>query len=317
MVLTHCGPARLRAAEASATGWLPDLWQELTSAGLVGVGVVDQAGGTPLDAATIAYEIGRGIAPVPFIETGIFGAGAFAASGLPVDEILSGRAIVALISGSESDPVPYANIASSVVRVDRSAERLLLADRPKASRIPVLGPEPCGVIETGEWAPVDLDRIQFAEIERVALIAMAARAVGAMSSAVDYAVDYVRTRRQFGRSIGSFQAVQHQLADAEISCELAGAAVAAAVSSDSLAEAEAATRVSLIGYRDVARTACQVLGGYGFTEEYDTQIHFRAASSWLVYSSSRFTPGHLLNDAASFLASTTAVGMPKTREDEE
>lgn len=317
IVRAHCGPARLRDAEASSAGWMPDLWEDFVSAGLVGVGVTDQAGGTPLDAAVIAYEIGRGLAPIPFVETGVLGAGAFAACGLPVDEILSGSAIVVPVSGSESDPIPYASIATSVARVDRSAEWLLLADRPVAPRVPVLGPEPCGVIENAAWESVVFNRHQLAMIQRVALVTMAARAVGAMSSAIDYAVEYVRTRRQFGRSIGSFQAVQHQLADSEISRELAGAAVATAVDSDSLAEAEAAVRVSLVGYRDVARTVCQVLGGYGFTEEYDAQIHFRTASSWLIYHSSRFTPGQLLNDAASFLASKTAVGMPTTREEKK
>lgn len=317
MVRTHCSPSQLRAAEASSTGWMPDLWQDLVSAGLVGVGISDQAGGTPLDAAIIAYELGRGLAPIPFVETAVRGVGAFLACGLPVDEILSGTAIVVPVSGSESDPVPYANIATSVARVDRSAERILIADRPVAPRIPVLGPEPCGVIETGAWEPVGFDRHQFASVERVALGTMAARAVGAMNSAIDYAVDYVQTRRQFGRSIGSFQAVQHHLADTEISRELAGAAVAAAVGSESLADAEAAARVGLVGYRDVARIVCQVLGGYGFTEEYDAQIHFRTASSWLIYNSNRFTPGQLLSDAASFLSSTTVVGMSMTREDEQ
>lgn len=313
----HCGPTRLRAAEASSAGWMPDLWQAMVSGGLIGVGVTDQAGGTPLDAAVIAYEIGRGLAPIPFVESAVLGVGAFAACGLPVDEILSGDAIAVLVSGDESDPNPYANIATSVARIDRSAQRLLFSFRPVASRVPVLGPEPCGVLEAGAWEAIAFDSHQIERVERLALVAMAARAVGAMTSAIDYAVDYARTRRQFGRPIGSFQAVQHQLADAEISREVAGAAVAAAVHSDSLADAEAAVRVSLVGYRDVARTACQVLGGYGFTEEYDAQIHFRTASSWLIYTSSRLTPGQLLDDAASFLASTVAIGLPMTREDEE
>jgi alkylation response protein AidB-like acyl-CoA dehydrogenase len=125
-----------------------------------------------------------------------------------------------------------------------------------------------------------------AVIERVvdgALAAIAAEAVGAMSAAHEITIDYLKTRKQFGVAIGSFQALQHRAADLKIQVALTRASVeAAAATLDasqnpalrqaavSRAKARAAEASML-----VTRQCIQLHGGIGYTDEYDIGLFLR------------------------------------------
>lgn len=125
---------------------------------------------------------------------------------------------------------------------------------------------------------------------RVAQIALAAEQLGAMQAVMDLTTEYTRQRVQFGRVIGSFQAIKHRLADMMVICEAARSAVyyAACVVDEYRADpatgapelAEAAALVKVYcssGFHDVAGNAIQLHGGIGFTWEYDTHLYFKRA----------------------------------------
>jgi alkylation response protein AidB-like acyl-CoA dehydrogenase len=115
----------------------------------------------------------------------------------------------------------------------------------------------------------------------VGAVATAAEAVGAASACLDLAIAYAKEREQFGRPIGSFQAVQHLLAEAHVLRETAWSAVlyaAAALDEETPDAAEAPTiakaYVSRVA-RGVVEAALQVFGGIGFTWEHDLHLFLR------------------------------------------
>jgi alkylation response protein AidB-like acyl-CoA dehydrogenase len=126
---------------------------------------------------------------------------------------------------------------------------------------------------TGDTAAVAL-RSAFA----VGAVATAAEGIGAASAALGLAVAYARDRHQFGRPIGSFQALKHLMADAHVDREAAWSAAlyAAAALDERLPEAlETASIAAAYGARAsraVVETALQVFGGIGFTWEHDVHL---------------------------------------------
>lgn len=115
-----------------------------------------------------------------------------------------------------------------------------------------------------------------------AKIIAGAWAVGAARAALDMAVAYAKVREQFNRPIGSFQAVQHRLADAAIALEQASCLVRYAAWRRDTAggctrEAAMARLVAGRAVRQVTHAAMLTHGGYGFMEEYDIQLYFRRA----------------------------------------
>ncbi|HEU5421802.1 MAG TPA: acyl-CoA dehydrogenase family protein [Streptosporangiaceae bacterium] len=119
----------------------------------------------------------------------------------------------------------------------------------------------------------------------VAAIALAAEQLGGAQRALDMAVEYARTRHQFGRAIGSFQAIKHRCADLLLEVESLHSAVAyaaAAVADDSGEVPVVASLVKAYGsevYFHVAAENIQIHGGIGFTWEHDAHLFFKRAKS--------------------------------------
>ena len=118
-----------------------------------------------------------------------------------------------------------------------------------------------------------------------AAVALAAEQLGGAQRALDMAVAYAKERVQFGRPIGSFQAIKHDLADVMVRVEAARSAVyhagcvaagggAALAGAASMAKAAASEAFSF-----ASATALQVFGGVGFTWEYDVHLYFKRARS--------------------------------------
>ena len=115
-----------------------------------------------------------------------------------------------------------------------------------------------------------------------ALIALAAEQLGGAQACLDMTVAYVRERTQFGRAIGSFQAVKHRCADALVRVETARSAVTRAVAAEgdppALAEAAAVAQAWCSeAFVWVAEECLQLHGGMGFTWEHDAHLYFRRA----------------------------------------
>ncbi|GAA2448081.1 acyl-CoA dehydrogenase family protein [Actinomadura vinacea] len=134
-----------------------------------------------------------------------------------------------------------------------------------------------------------------ASVLDLAAIALAAEQVGGAQRCLDLAVDHAKTRVQFGRPIGSFQAVKHKCADVLLELDAARTAVRTAAWSVDNAPDEVPVLASLVKahcsemYELAARECIQIHGGMGFTWEYAAQLYFkRAHSSALMFG----TPDH-------------------------
>ncbi len=119
----------------------------------------------------------------------------------------------------------------------------------------------------------------------VAAIALAAEQLGGAQRALDMAVEYAKIRHQFGRPIGSFQAIKHRCADLLLEVESLRSAVgyaAAAVAEDSPEIPVLASLVKAYAsdtYFHVAAENIQIHGGIGFTWEHDAHLYFKRAKS--------------------------------------
>ncbi len=136
-------------------------------------------------------------------------------------------------------------------------------------------------------------------LERAA-VALAAEQVGGAQACLDMAVTYAKDRRQFGRPIGSFQAIKHKCADMQVEVEAARAAAyyaAWAIATDSEERAQvvpvAKAYCSQAFYQCAAETI-QIHGGIGFTWEHDAHLYFkRAKSSELMFGDPSWHRRHL------------------------
>jgi alkylation response protein AidB-like acyl-CoA dehydrogenase len=120
---------------------------------------------------------------------------------------------------------------------------------------------------------------------QVGCLALCAEMVGGMQWVLDTTVEYVKSRQQFGRAIGSFQAVQHQCADMLLMTESARSATYYAAWA--LTESDPAASIALSiakaycsdAYREVSNRGVQLHGGIGFTWEHDLQLYYRRSKS--------------------------------------
>ena len=119
----------------------------------------------------------------------------------------------------------------------------------------------------------------------LALTALAAEQVGGAQACLDAAVGYAKTRVQFGRPIGSFQAIKHKCADLLVEIEAArsaayhAAAEAAAGSRDLPVAAAVAAAYCATAYSHAAKENIQIHGGIGYTWEHDAHLQLKRATS--------------------------------------
>lgn len=119
----------------------------------------------------------------------------------------------------------------------------------------------------------------------VATAVLCAEMVGGMQWVLDATVEYAKTRQQFGRPVGSFQAVQHMCADMLLLTESARSAAYYAAWALTESDPAAPTAVSVAkaycsdAYREVANRGVQVHGGIGFTWEHDLQLYYKRSKS--------------------------------------
>ena len=120
---------------------------------------------------------------------------------------------------------------------------------------------------------------------QVATVALCAEMVGGMQWILDTTVEYAKTRQQFGRPIGSFQAVQHQCADMLLMTESARSATYFAAWAVTEGAPNAGTVVSIAkaycsdAFREVGNRGVQVHGGIGFTWEHDLQLYYKRSKA--------------------------------------
>ncbi len=281
---------------------LPAFWDELGALGWLALHIPEnltgQGYGLP-ELAIVVEELGRAVAPGPFLPTvwasDVLVAGAFDATVVRVvSDLAAGRRVGAVglggslardadgavsgdgglvLSGGQAD-VLLLRVGSDVAVFDRTAPGITVAARPSLDPTRRLASVTCAGVR-----PVAVVAGAAADAHRVGLALAAAEAAGGARACTDMAVAYAKQREQFGRVIGSFQAVKHHCANMLVDSELA-AAVAwdAARSGDDVAAAVAATQ-ALAGYRRCAERNIQVHGGIGYTWEHDAHLYLRRAAS--------------------------------------
>jgi alkylation response protein AidB-like acyl-CoA dehydrogenase len=303
---TRSPTAEVRRLEADGPGWSPELWAEMAEMGWVGL-ALPGGGGDLIDLAVVFEELGRAVCPTPMFSTVVLGGLTLAAAGELPDGVAEGavRIGTALADVAEDSlelegggssarvrgtaPIAYdVEGATHLLVVAGGALVLLPADQPAvtATRLrPMSNDRLFELRLDGAEGEVvgDADELLVPALARATAL-RCVELVGVMGRALEMAADYTRTRVQFGKPLGSFQAVQHRLADNLL--DLEGARLAAyravwALVSDPLALREVSVAkawVSDAGQR-VAFGAQQVHGGIGVDMDYDLQLYFRRAKA--------------------------------------
>jgi alkylation response protein AidB-like acyl-CoA dehydrogenase len=295
-------PERMREL-AEAERYDDDAWREMSELGWAGIFIDEDHGGQGLgivELVILMEELGYALAPVPFLSNAAAGlALQFAGTDEQKERWLPGiasgeaRGTVGMVRDGEARLVPDADTAevilligfdgsTSVVEAGAAEiEPVETMDRTRRfARVRADGGEPLG----GDC---------FAAGDRIAT-ALAAETVGVAQKAMEMAVEYARERKQFGRPIGSYQAVSHRCAQMllEVEGSRSGAYYAAWCADaepESLPAAASGAKAysSDAGWR-VCGSSLQVHGGIGFTWEHD--LHFflkRAKTNAMLYGSAR------------------------------
>jgi alkylation response protein AidB-like acyl-CoA dehydrogenase len=264
----------------SEAGWDPASWRELAEMGWLGVSVPEEHGGAGLgfvEEAILLEELGRALYPGPYFSTV-----GLALPALGPDEL------VRVVSGEERWS---ASLDGSLVPDLGIVDRVVVVENGDARAVPAHGE----VLETVD-STRRLGRLQPENGTPLAgdasllrprgLTALAAEAVGIGERALELGVEHAKTREQFGRPIGVYQAVSHTLADSYVETQLARSLAywaAWCVAQDD-PQAQVAAAAAKAYAAEAAVAACersiQVLGGIGFTWEHVLHRYYKRAQ-WI------------------------------------
>jgi alkylation response protein AidB-like acyl-CoA dehydrogenase len=324
--------AHVRALLDDETGFDRSVWSKMADLGWLGIHVPEADGGmgaTYTDVVVVLHELGRHVAPTPFLSAAILAAEALRT---PANEQLRREWLPAIVKGERIATVAAAGPSGSCeprrlgvswrvnggVRVDgvarfvpdaHIADAVIIAASDSDGRVtfglvetPATGVrvtvEPT-VDQTRRLCRVELDDVAVADdqllgppgeqtllhrrVTSLGAVAVCADALGAAERMLEVSTQYAKERQQFGRPIGSFQAVKHHCADMLMAVEGSRAAVAHASSAldDPIGDVDEAASVAKSyagpGCADVCQTAVQVHGGIGFTWEHDAHLHLKRA----------------------------------------
>ena len=298
--------ARIRALRFQQPGFDPAVWRQIGEMGWIGLRVPEAAGGAGLgmgEFCALAEEMGAGLVPEPLI------AGAMAArllgDAVP-PALLGGTRIIIPAWQERADTVDPA--AETVLHQDRvsgrkcfvpmagGADAFLVTTRDGLALVPADAPgvtiEIAPTQDGGHWGTITFAEAPGTPLSgsatdaiEEATLATAATLLGVMERAFELTLDFLKTRQQFGRPIGSFQSLQHRAADLKLQIALTRASVESAAATLD-AGAPAAVRQAAVSRAKaraadasllVTRQAIQLHGGIGYTDEYDVGLYLRKA----------------------------------------
>lgn len=315
----ECPIGKVRRLMETDTAFDATLWAKLAEQGYTGIIFPEEFGGVALgivELVLLMEEAGRALLPGPFFST-------VALAGTVLDAISpkeqkknylgplcrgEARATVAFLEPRASWDI--ADLQLTAIDGKLKGEKLFVTDAAVADWLIVAARN--GVFLVDRKAPgvrivpmrgIDLTRktysVQFDNAPAkklgetsglpraldVATVALAAEMVGAMQRTLELSVEYAKTRKQFGKPIGVFQAVQHQCADMYLETESSRSAVyyAAWTLGENAPDAAAAVSIAKMYASDASRTVgnrgIQVHGGMGFTWENDLHLYYRRAKA--------------------------------------
>jgi alkylation response protein AidB-like acyl-CoA dehydrogenase len=301
-----------RALEDEARGYDRAAWARLAEMGYLGLLLPARVGGQGLGAvelAAVLEEIGRACMPGPYLDVVLAGTLLADGGGQTHDALLAdlcaGKRLVtiarddAAFGGGNGAPprgiggrlrgtkyfVPFAADAEALLVT--AADGVYLAAVPfRVTPLPTLDPaQRFGEVAFDHQAQRVAGSAQLARVDRLAAVGAGAALLGVMSRTLEITLEYVQTRRAFNRPIGSFQALQHRLAEMLLRTESTRSAVYRAAWCVDAGDADAALACAAAkAYAgDAARLVCgeaiQMHGGIGFTWELDVHFYFKRAKT--------------------------------------
>lgn len=285
----------------------PPFWHDLVELGWLGLHIDEEHGGSGYglpELVVVIEELGRAVAPGPFVPT-VIASAVIAAEGTADQKT---RLLPGLIDGSVAAGIGLggevsvndgvANGDAGIVFGAGLADLLLIAAGNdvlllERDRDGLWVDVPANLDPARRSGRVTLQNVSLTDDDILPAAAesalarartlVAAEAVGGASDCVDAAVDYAKVRQQFGRTIATFQAVKHHCANMLVGAESATAAVwdaSRAAGEDEEQFRLAGATAAALAFPAYARNAelnIQVHGGIGFTWEHDAHLHLRRA----------------------------------------
>lgn len=315
----ECPMSEVRRLMATDSAYDGALWRKLAEQGYTGIIFPEEYGGVGLgkvELILLMEEAGRALLPGPFFSTVVLGGSMIDAVATAQQKkkylgaICHGeaRATAAILEAAANWDLEQMQMAAVDGRL--SGEKLFVLDATVADWILVVARNGVFVVDKNArgvtispMLSMDLTRkvyaVQFsnAPAERlgdlpglkraidIATASLVAEMVGGMQRTLDMTVEYAKTRKQFGKTIGSFQAVQHQCADMYLETESSRSAAyyAAWALEENVPDAPAAVSIAKIYASDAGRTVgnrgIQIHGGMGFTWENDLHLYYRRAKA--------------------------------------
>jgi alkylation response protein AidB-like acyl-CoA dehydrogenase len=261
------------------------VWRAMGAVGLLGLTIPEEHGGTggdELDLALVLEEAGRAALPEPLLETAGIAAPSLVDAGVTdhLARIAEGEALATVRLGGS----PYAVDADRAdVLIEERDGELYLVERGSFTVRPVPSEDRARRLFAIEAPASGATRLSggrdaTARARMRGAVAAAGVLNGISTRLVEMTVAYVKDRQQFGRPVGSFQAVKHQLTDAHVAVEAARAATwyAAYALARGLPDAPLAASVAKAQAGEASATAnrgaLQLHGGIGFTWEHDLHL---------------------------------------------
>jgi alkylation response protein AidB-like acyl-CoA dehydrogenase len=277
LVDKHATPAAVREAMVSERGYDESLWkllcEQVGAAALVVPEELGGAGGELGDAAVVLEELGKALVPTPLLGTTLAQLALLAA-----DEVDT-EALASLAEGVSVGAVVFD--PQYVVNGD-IADIVIAADGETLTRWAAFTAQAAGTMDLtrrlARVEPQDTTRIGTDPgLADTAAILVAAEQVGAATRCLDLTVEYTKDRVQFGRPIGSFQALKHRMADLYVAVQSARAVVDASIADPTGTSAALARVAASEAFSSVAAEAVQLHGGIAITWEHDIQLYFKRA----------------------------------------
>ena len=291
----HWPAARAVARSADSTA-VAEIWSKLVAQGLASLGTNPSEGGVR-EIAVVMEELGRAACPAP-----VLGAALANLAGCPHDE----SARIAFSFGA----FDHDQDAGSLQLADAKANGKLrfVEGAASATHMFVAVGDPTGIAVVEAAAPavsatgtralgteglydvrvsqapaafIELPPSRIEELKLIVQLLLTARAHGAARRAFEMAVEYAKERRQFGRPIGSFQAIQHKLANCLISLEGVRLTLDYAASNHDRGARDwryfASSAIAFAGgaLRQVSLETHHAFGAIGYAEEHEAPRHFR------------------------------------------
>jgi alkylation response protein AidB-like acyl-CoA dehydrogenase len=280
LVTKHAGPAAVRAAMESDRGYDESLWrllcEQVGAAALVIPEELGGAGGELADAATVLRELGRALVPSPLLgttlaELALLAAprpdtetleklaqgGSIGALVLDADYVVNGDIADVVVAATDGQLTRWTRFSAQPVATMDPTRRLARVHPQDAQATDPIGPDP-GIADA-------------------AAILLAAEQIGAAERCLELTVDYAKSRVQFGRPIGSFQALKHRMADLYVAIAAARAVVADACDDPTPTNAATARLAACEALCTVAAEGIQLHGGIAITWEHDMHLYFKRA----------------------------------------